>query len=227
MLGICHCWQVFVDLMPLSSFLIIVQQVLPTYFCYKRIDGFCRWNKKGVARLVQASSNNQRHSRWSCFSAWAFSDVHCPQGHKTKQHPAGPWNECQDYWFWSGINVGSKIDCRGSCCGHIVRACLIQKSSYIINHIIFCFQVFSMRIGIIILCIISGYADPEYITTGKISEKADIYGFGIVLFEIISGRPIHSYMKAEGTRELPYPAYVSICLAAVSCSHGPCIFACM
>lgn len=52
-----------------------------------------------------------------------------------------------------------------------------------------------------------GYADPEYIVTGKISEKADIYGFGIVLFEIISGRSIHSYMKAEGTRELPYPAY--------------------
>jgi len=67
-----------------------------------------------------------------------------------------------------------------------------------------------MRIGIIILCIISGYADPEYIVTGKISEKADIYGFGIVLFEIISGRSIHSYMKAEGTRELPYPAYGSI-----------------
>ncbi|CAD6252780.1 unnamed protein product [Miscanthus lutarioriparius] len=52
-----------------------------------------------------------------------------------------------------------------------------------------------------------GYADPEYVATGNISEKADVYGFGIVLFEIISGRLIRSYMKAEGTRKLPPPAY--------------------
>lgn len=63
----------------------------------------------------------------------------------------------------------------------------------------------------IILCIISGYADPEYVATGSILEKADVYGFGIVLFEIISGRLIRTYMMAEGTRKLPPPAYVSIC----------------
>jgi serine/threonine protein kinase len=63
----------------------------------------------------------------------------------------------------------------------------------------------------IILSIISGYADPEYVATGNISKKADVYGFGIVLFEIISGRLIRSYMKAEGTRKLPPPDYVRIC----------------
>jgi hypothetical protein len=71
--------------------------------------------------------------------------------------------------------------------------------------------VFSTCIVLIILSIISGYADPGYVATGNISEKADVYGFGIVLFEIISGRLIQSYMKAEGTRKLPPPAYVSIC----------------
>jgi len=57
--------------------------------------------------------------------------------------------------------------------------------------------------GMIILSIISGYADHEYVATGNISEKADVYGFGIVLFEIISGRLIQSYMNAEGARKLP------------------------
>ncbi|KAG0530882.1 hypothetical protein BDA96_05G225400 [Sorghum bicolor] len=52
-----------------------------------------------------------------------------------------------------------------------------------------------------------GYADPEYVATGNISEKADVYGFSIVLFEIISGRLIRSYMKAEGTQKLPPLAY--------------------
>ena len=68
-----------------------------------------------------------------------------------------------------------------------------------------------MCIGMIILSTTSGYADPEYVATGNISEKADVHGFGIVLFEIISGRLIRSYMKAEGTRKLPPPAYVRIC----------------
>ncbi|CAD6255370.1 unnamed protein product [Miscanthus lutarioriparius] len=53
-----------------------------------------------------------------------------------------------------------------------------------------------------------GYADPEYVATGNISEKADVYGFGIVLIEIISGRLIRSYtMKADGTPELPLHDY--------------------
>jgi len=66
--------------------------------------------------------------------------------------------------------------------------------------------------GMIILSIISGYADHEYVATGNISEKADVYGFGIVLIEIISGRLIRSYtMKADGTPELPLHDYVSIC----------------
>jgi len=69
----------------------------------------------------------------------------------------------------------------------------------------------------IILCIISGYADPEYIATGNISEKADVYGFGIVLFETISGRLIHSYMNTEGTRRLPPPSYVSVCFFYLKC----------
>ncbi|XP_066340376.1 cysteine-rich receptor-like protein kinase 25 isoform X2 [Miscanthus floridulus] len=53
-----------------------------------------------------------------------------------------------------------------------------------------------------------GYADPEYVATGNISEKAAVYGFGIVLIEIISGRLIRSYtMKADGTPELPLHDY--------------------
>ncbi|WVZ49923.1 hypothetical protein U9M48_001238 [Paspalum notatum var. saurae] len=53
-----------------------------------------------------------------------------------------------------------------------------------------------------------GYADPEYVATGNITEKADVYGFGIVLIEIISGRLLRSYkMKTEGTLELPLYDY--------------------
>lgn len=32
-----------------------------------------------------------------------------------------------------------------------------------------------------------GYLAPEYITTGRFTEKSDIYAFGVVIFQILSG----------------------------------------
>ncbi|XP_010246125.1 PREDICTED: putative leucine-rich repeat receptor-like protein kinase At2g19210 isoform X2 [Nelumbo nucifera] len=34
-----------------------------------------------------------------------------------------------------------------------------------------------------------GYLDPEYYNSNKLNEKSDVYGFGIVLLELITGRP--------------------------------------
>lgn len=33
-----------------------------------------------------------------------------------------------------------------------------------------------------------GYAAPEYIATGHLTQKCDIYGFGVLLLEMLSGR---------------------------------------
>ena len=43
-----------------------------------------------------------------------------------------------------------------------------------------------------------GYVAPEYATLGQLSEKVDVYSFGVLLFEIISGRRnIDSNQPAE------------------------------
>ena len=39
------------------------------------------------------------------------------------------------------------------------------------------------------LLICSGYLAPEYAMRGHLTAKADVFGFGVVALEIISGRP--------------------------------------
>ena len=41
---------------------------------------------------------------------------------------------------------------------------------------------------LIMLCVCSGYMAPEYAMHGYLTDKADVYSFGIVALEIISGR---------------------------------------
>lgn len=38
----------------------------------------------------------------------------------------------------------------------------------------------------------SGYMAPEYIIHGQLTEKADVYGYGVVVLEIITGRKNHN-----------------------------------
>uniref|UniRef100_A0A0A0K789 Protein kinase domain-containing protein n=1 Tax=Cucumis sativus TaxID=3659 RepID=A0A0A0K789_CUCSA len=35
-----------------------------------------------------------------------------------------------------------------------------------------------------------GYLDPEYYTSNRLTEKSDVYGFGVSLMEVISCRPV-------------------------------------
>lgn len=59
---------------------------------------------------------------------------------------------------------------------------------------------------------VRGYAAPEYIATGEISTKQDVYGFGIVLLEIMGGKLCNSYIRKRGITSLglSLPEYVSI-----------------
>ena len=50
--------------------------------------------------------------------------------------------------------------------------------------------------------IFRGYMAPEYALWGYLTYKADVYSFGIVALEIVSGKNNNSYM----------PSYNCICL---------------
>ncbi|KAL5708239.1 hypothetical protein ACHQM5_019057 [Ranunculus cassubicifolius] len=47
-----------------------------------------------------------------------------------------------------------------------------------------------------------GYLDPEYMLTSQLTEKSDVFSFGVVLAELITGKKSISFERAQGERNL-------------------------
>ncbi|XP_071702259.1 probable serine/threonine-protein kinase PBL19 [Rutidosis leptorrhynchoides] len=47
-----------------------------------------------------------------------------------------------------------------------------------------------------------GYAAPEYAETGRLKSKSDVWSFGVVLFEILTGRQAIDRSRAKGEQKL-------------------------
>ena len=49
--------------------------------------------------------------------------------------------------------------------------------------------MFSLQSITRIICAV-GYQAPEYVRTGRLSEKSDVFSFGVVLFQVLFGREV-------------------------------------
>lgn len=50
------------------------------------------------------------------------------------------------------------------------------------------FSASSFHINNNLICTCRGYLAPEYALLGKLTKKADVYSFGVLILEVISGR---------------------------------------
>ena len=57
------------------------------------------------------------------------------------------------------------------------------------NFLIFYCMIFcySFKYFLTISCVFSGYLAPEYALLGQLTKKADVYSFGVLMLEVISG----------------------------------------
>ena len=55
---------------------------------------------------------------------------------------------------------------------------------------------------LMLIKICSGYMSPEYAFKGLFSEKSDVFSFGVLLLEIVSGRRNSSFHQDEESSSL-------------------------
>ena len=53
-----------------------------------------------------------------------------------------------------------------------------------------------------------GYLAPEYTTTGRFTEKSDVYAFGMIIFQILTGKRIITQLNCHGAESCRFEDFV-------------------
>lgn len=53
-----------------------------------------------------------------------------------------------------------------------------------------------------------GYLAPEYTTTGRFTEKSDVYAFGMIMFQVLSGKSKVSQSTRQGAETCKFEDFV-------------------
>lgn len=53
-----------------------------------------------------------------------------------------------------------------------------------------------------------GYLAPEYTTTGRFTEKSDVFAFGILIFQILAGKRIITQLICQGAESCRFENFV-------------------
>lgn len=67
-----------------------------------------------------------------------------------------------------------------------------------------------------------GHIAPEYLSTGKSSEKTDVFGYGVMLLELITGQRAFDLARLANDDDVMLLDWVCILLSSLTCLHSVC-----
>lgn len=138
-----------------------------------------RSNKRYAAQLGFEMEHCARHRKRSRLSPSRLVSKSDPQGLKGQQYSPGRENEPKNIGFRIGTNIprNNGLSKHSKSSWNTVSTEIRQPQISV-----------SMRIKSIIFLCFRGYMSPEYAMGGIFSEKSDVFSFGVLLLEIISGK---------------------------------------
>lgn len=57
------------------------------------------------------------------------------------------------------------------------------------------FMIFSFLVKILFMFVIDSYLAPEFLLHGIVDEKTDVFAFGVLLLELVTGRRALDYSQ--------------------------------
>lgn len=79
---------------------------------------------------------------------------------------------------------------------------LLGHSKYAISCFLIYFSLFENTISPKLDFTCSGYISPEYAVNGLFSIKSDVFSFGVIVLEIVSGKKNREFYHADHTHNL-------------------------
>lgn len=55
-----------------------------------------------------------------------------------------------------------------------------------------------------------GYMAPEYITTGRFTEKSDVYAFGVIILQVLSGKCILNSSMRQAAESCNFTDFIDL-----------------
>lgn len=155
----------------------------------------CSWWQEQASGLAAKVRYYFWHSRGPMLPPWRVRNSDHSPGHQSQQCPVGSKAEAEDNWLWACSSPmrwpNSSYD--RSCRDSVSNTLTAWLSSVLLASVMHDLSDRQSQRShqvrwLMAQYMCSGYMAPEYVVHGHLTEKADVYSFGVLVIEIVTGK---------------------------------------